>query len=170
MYRLGHFGVALIAYAPLAFVLLVSGFGDLAIVGGVGAVGLAMVPDYDQRIPGISHRGPTHTVWFAVLVGSFLGTCAGFLGSTQGAVVAAGLTVFGFLVGTITVLSHIAADALTPAGVRPFSPVSNQRYTYDLTAAKNPLANYGLLGLGALVSLVVFVVGSAIGRYVSQLG
>jgi inner membrane protein len=28
-----------------------------------------MVPDYDQRVPGIAHRGPTHTVWFAALVG-----------------------------------------------------------------------------------------------------
>jgi inner membrane protein len=27
-----------------------------------------MVPDYDQRVPGIAHRGPTHTVWFAALV------------------------------------------------------------------------------------------------------
>ncbi|WP_134672323.1 metal-dependent hydrolase [Halorussus marinus] len=169
MYRPGHYGVALLAYAPIAFILLVLGFRELAIAGGVGAVVLAMVPDYDQRVPGITHRGPTHTVWFAALVGSVLGVGGGLVGSSQGVLAAAGLAVFAFLVGTVVILSHIAADALTPAGVRPFTPIRTRRYTYDLTKAKNPIANYGLLGLGVLVSALVLVAGSGLGEYLSHL-
>lgn len=168
MYRPGHYGVALVAYAPIAFILLMLGFRELAVAGGVGAVVLAMVPDYDQRVPGITHRGPTHTVWFAVLVGSVLGIGGGLVGSSQGVLAAAGLAIVAFLVGTVVILSHIAADALTPAGVRPFTPIRNQRYTYNLTKAKNPLANYGLLGFGVLVSVLVLIVSSALSQYLSQ--
>jgi len=169
MYRTGHYGAALLGYAPLGVLLLLSGLSELAILGGVGAVTLAMVPDLDQRVPGVPHRGPTHTVWFGLLVGGVVGVGAGLAGSSQGIIEAIGLAVLGFLVGAVSVLSHIAADALTPAGVRPFAPVRDRRYSYNVATAKNPIANYALLGAGVLVSGVALVVGSMLRDYLGRL-
>lgn len=50
---------------------------ELAVAGAVIAVAGAMIPDWDTRMPGIQHRGITHTVWFALLVGVMLGAGGG---------------------------------------------------------------------------------------------
>ena len=72
MHREGHVDAALLAYAPVGLVTLALGFDTLALLGGVGAAGLAMLPELDQRIPGLTYRGPTYTVWFALAVGVVL--------------------------------------------------------------------------------------------------
>jgi len=154
MHRKGHVGGALLAYAPVGFVTAAAGFRALAIIGGAAAVAGAMIPDVDQQVPFIDHRGPTHTIWFAVAVGVVGAVVGGAVGWSTGVVASVGLAVFGFVVGGVTIGSHIAADALTPAGVRPFAPVRTRRYTYDVTKAKNPIANYALLGIGAVVAMV----------------
>ena len=162
MYREGHVGAALLVYAPLGATVFVLGFETLALVGGGVAVALAMLPDFDQRIPGIAHRGPTHTVWFALVVRA-LGGATGFaVGRSNGVEAIVGLTVFGFLVGFLTVCSHIAADALTPMGITPFAPLRTRHYSLDLTRAKNPVANYALLGIGVLAVVLALAVGNAI--------
>ena len=120
MYRKGHVGAALLAYAPIAAVVVAIGFDGVAIGGGAVAVGLASLPDADQRVPFISHRGVTHTVHFAVGIGVLLGLGGGLVGASGGPVPAIALGAFGFVVGTVTLLSHVAADALTPMGVEPF--------------------------------------------------
>lgn len=61
--------MALLAYAPVGFGVLVLGFETLAVAGGGVVVGGAMLPDLDPRIPGVPHCGPTHTIWFALAVG-----------------------------------------------------------------------------------------------------
>lgn len=148
MHREGHVGAALLAYAPIGAVTLGAGFDDLAIFGALAAVGLAMAPDIDLRIPGIQHRGITHTVWFALAVGS-LGAIAGaYVGASEGVLAALGLAVWGFLVGAITIGAHVFADALTPAGVRPFAPYRDRAYSFAIARASNPIANYVLLGIG----------------------
>jgi len=144
MYQNGHYGVALLFVAPIGTLLIAAGFVELALMAGATAVALAMVPDLDQRVPGVTHRGPTHTVWFALLVG-VITTAIAVAVAIAGPVVSA---VTGFVVGTGTIASHIAADALTPAGVRPWSPINDTHYSLDVVRAKNPLANYALLGLG----------------------
>jgi len=159
MYRMGHYGAALLAYAPVGFVTVAAGFRSLALVGGAAAVAGAMLPDLDQRVPGIDHRGPTHTVWFAVAVGVVGAVVGGAVGASAGPVAAVGLAVFGFVVGSVTVGSHVAADALTPAGVCPLAPVRPRRYTFDVATAKNPIANYGLLGIGVVAALMAVAVG-----------
>lgn len=162
MYRTGHYGAALLAYAPVAFVVATVGLRSLALVGGVGIVLLATLPDYDQRVPFVTHRGPTHTVWFALAVGVVLTAAGGIAGARSGPIDAAGLGVFGFAVGSLAVGSHIAADALTPAGVRPFAPFRSRRYTYDVTTAANPIANYALLAIGGVATSVALAAGTAV--------
>lgn len=118
-----------------------------------------MLPDIDMRIPLLKHRGPTHTVWFALLVGVVLAILGGQGGADAGVVAALGGASFGLLLGTATVVSHIAADALTPAGVRPFWPVRGDEYRYAVAKASNPIANYALLGLGGGVAVLALMIG-----------
>lgn len=146
VYRTGHYGVALLVYAPVGFALLAAGRPGPAVAGGVLAVVVTPVPDYDQRIPLVTHRGSTHTVAFALLVGSALG--GGALVAGFGREAAA----FAAAVGVLGIGAHLLADWLTPAGVRPFWPLSGREYSLSLTRAANPLANYALLALGVLVT------------------
>jgi len=161
VHRPGHVGAALLAYAPLAGIATALGAAELAVGGAIGAVALAPLPDYDQRVPLLAHRGLTHTVWFALLVGVVL-AAAGLALAGRRPLATVTTALFAGLVGTLTVCSHVAADALTPAGVRPFAPLRNRRYTCDLVRAANPIANYALLGLGGAAVVAALVSGSTL--------
>lgn len=159
MHRSGHVGAALAAYAPVAFVAAALGLDDLAALGALGTVGLAMLPDVDLRIPLVAHRGPTHTVWFALLAAAAGAVVGWTAGASAGAFVALGLAAFGGAVCGLSVGSHVLADALTPMGVRPFAPVSDRRVSYDLTRASNPVSNAVGLVLGAAIAVGAFALG-----------
>ena len=150
MYRTGHWGVSLVVFAPLGFALLEAGYPELAFVSGAVMCWLAMLPDFDMRIPGLSHRGPTHTLLFAVLVGGVGGGGAFLLAANAGQTETAALTLgaFGFTVGTLTVVAHLLGDVLTPMGIRPLWPVSSRKFTLSLWTADNTIANYGLFAVG----------------------
>ncbi|MFB6229180.1 MAG: metal-dependent hydrolase [Halobacteriales archaeon] len=152
MHREGHLGAALAMYAPIGFLAYVAGFPSFAVGGGIGAVLLAMLPDQDMRIPFLSHRGITHTVWFALLVGGILGATVGYLARETGTEEALAIGAFAFAVGFVTITSHIVADALTPMGVTPFTPFRRRKYTVSVATASNPIANYALLVLGAALA------------------
>ena len=161
MYRSGHYGAALLAYAPVGLFVSISGYEPLAIVGGVVAVALSTTPDYDRRLPAIDHRGPTHTLVFALLVGAALAGGAAIVVSGPSPFSEVGFVLFAFVVGVVSVGSHLVVDALTPAGVKPFWPISNRRYALNVSRGANTHANYALLGSGVLVS-----VGIAVGNLV----
>jgi len=154
MYQTGHYGGALVAYTPLGTVVGLLGYGELAIVGGLVCVALSTLPDVDHRLPLIDHRGATHTILFALTVGVGLATLAAVLVGTASAFVETGIGSFAFLVGVVSIGSHLLADALTPMGIRPFWPVSSRRYSLAVTTAANPAANYGLFGLGITAAFV----------------
>jgi inner membrane protein len=160
MYKKGHYGAALTAYAPVGMGALAVGFDVAAVGGAVVAVGLAMVPDVDQKLPNVPHRGPTHTVRFAVGVAAVTGILGGVLGFTVTSqwFLVAGTGVYMALVGGITIGSHIAADALTPMGVTPFG--DDRHYSYDLWNADSTIGNYALLGLGILSTAIALVIGA----------
>lgn len=160
MHRLGHYGAALIGYAPIGFIAAVLVGLELAIVGGGVAIALSMVPDWDIRIPGVKHRGVTHTVHFAIVVGGVVGIVGLLLGLQAGIAVGIVLGLFGFVVGAVSIGSHIAADALTPAGVDPF--MTGETISYDVTRAANPIANYALLVLGIGVTIAAMAGASVL--------
>lgn len=161
VYRPGHYGVSLLVYAPLGAVVLAAGYPVLAYLGGAAMVGLAMLPDLDQRVPFLDHRGPTHTVLFALLVGAGMGALAVLAGRNQGSMATAGVASFAFAVGTLSVLAHLAADVLTPMGIRPFWPVSGRSYSLAVARADNTIANYVLLATGVFASAIALAaVGS----------
>lgn len=162
MHREGHIGVALVAYTPVGVVAYSLGATQLALVGALIAAGVAMVPDVDQRIPGLEHRGATHTVWAVLVAGVVFGGGGVVAGADNGVVSMIGLGVFGALVGCVAIGSHLLADVLTPAGITPFAPVRDTHYSLGLVLSRNPIANYALLGLGVLVAGIGLAIGSTI--------
>lgn len=156
MRQTGHYGAALLVYAPVGFALLAVD-PLLAFAGGAGVLALATLPDFDLRVPLVPHRGPTHTVLFVALVAGLLGA-AGWYAADAAGFDPAVLALFGFGVGVLGVGSHLLADALTPMGVTPFWPLSGRNYTLGLTHADNPVANWLLLALGVLATAVALVV------------
>jgi inner membrane protein len=153
MYKTGHYGAALLLYAPVGYLLLSVDPG-LAVLGGAGAVVFSRAPDYDLRVPGISHRGVTHTLLFlAVVTAALVG--AGVAVAEQFGTDPLLMGGLGAIVGVVAIGSHLLADALTPSGVPLLWPLSSRRYSVGLATASNPIANYGLLalGVGATVAL-----------------
>lgn len=158
MYATGHYGMALLVYAPVGY-LLAAADPFLALIGGAGVVALATLPDVDMDIPLVPHRGPTHSLLFLGLVAAALGaagwavgqgTWRPFGGPLRTAVFAAGIGVLG-------VGSHLLADMLTPAGVNLFWPLPAEPFSFDIARADNTVANYALLGLGAFATAAVLL-------------
>ncbi|WP_144799433.1 metal-dependent hydrolase [Halorubrum depositum] len=153
MYWRGHVGIALLAYAPVAGAVRVAGEPGLATLGAVVAVAFATLPDADEWLP-VAHRGPTHTVAFVVAAGVVAALAALAAGVVLPASAPTGTTLppwtpaFVGGVAALSVCSHVAGDAITPMGIRPFRPLSGWHVTLDLTPAANPRANRLFLGLG----------------------
>lgn len=171
MYRNGHIGLALLTAAPFA---LLSGF----ITGsrlGLLLFGFAFItssaPDIDQRLPFLSHRGCTHTIWFGIGLSLFLaaGTVLALSPILPGVTLLSGsisatsvvtdhlplfsIVFIGYLSGFI---SHLIGDILTEAydyTVNPFWPVSDKAYTLGWTTADSTAWNWGLLILGGTAAL-----------------
>lgn len=170
VYRPGHLGVSLLAFAPIGYLLVALGSPLASVMTGGAMLWLAMLPDVDHRLPVIRHRGPTHSLLFAALVGGAFAAVGLLLAALGGASVIAellglgafpgiGLAAFGFAVGFLSVAAHLLGDLLTPAGVNLFWPVG-KKYTLSVTRADNTLANYGLFLLGifavAVAALLAF--------------
>lgn len=149
MYTKGHLGVALLAYAPIGFGLILAGHESTAFAGGAAVLALTMLPDCDHVLPFLAHRGPTHTLLFALLIGAVLGASTATIVPDRSARVVA--SAFAFAIGTLAIVAHLIADILTPMGIEPFWPLSRTRYSLQLTSARNQTANYALLGSGVLV-------------------
>lgn len=151
----------MLLYAPFGGVLAALGFELLGLLGAMFVFCAAMVPDLDRRVDWVARRGVTHTVWFALLFGAVTGLVGVASASLLG-VPAARVFAFGFLLGTFVVAVHIAADGLTPAGVRPFVPLSDRCYRSDSELAADAPGNYALFGIGLLALGVAFLVGGTI--------
>ena len=156
MYWRGHVGLGLLAYAPFAALALGADRLGLALTGGILAAAFSTVPDIDESLP-IPHRGPTHTLAFAIGTGVLAGVAALLV-----AVAVASPSVWtpAFVGGVVTVslCSHLVGDVLTPMGIRPFRPVSEAWFSLDLTPARNPRANRLLLSAGVLGASIAVVV------------
>ncbi len=161
MYRKGHIGVSLLVFAPVGYWLVTVGEPEVALLTGAVMLWLAMLPDIDHRLPIIEHRGPTHSLLFAILVG---GVFAGVGSLLEGAFSVAGvdLLTFGFLLGFLTVVAHLLGDTLTYAGVNYLWPLKGT-FSVSLTRADNPAANYGLFALGIVVTAVWAVAAFGVG-------
>ena len=179
MYSSGHYGTAMILYAPVVFVLMYLQLYPLAALASIIIVGGTRIPDWDLRIPVVQHRGITHTFLFVAFFGLLIGTAlAGgvlygyeklpepFLLFGSGEVT--GVTVviaalFGFACGALSIIAHLLADFITPMGLQPLHPFSDARYSAQIVKAKNPVANALLFTSG----MIAVIVAAAAGIYLS---
>ena len=173
MFRPGHYGVALVLYAPFGCALLALGDPTAALAGGAGVLWLTMLPDWDSRLPFVSHRGPTHTLPFVALVAGLAWVAAEAVASavglaprlvgpaSLGAVSLGSISLGAFAAGiaALSLLAHLAADLLTPMGVALLWPVSHRRYTVSLTTADSAAWNYALFALGIFTTAVAAYLG-----------
>lgn len=162
MYKTGHIGAALLVYSPIGFTLLLSGLDELAVLGGAGMIALATLPDCDHQLPLVAHRGPTHSVVFAIVLGALLGVAGFALGEPVFGVAGATMGVFAFAVGALAILSHLAADSITPMGIRPLWPLSRWHYSANIVRAKNPVANFLLLASGIAATTVALALAATL--------
>jgi len=175
MQRAGHVGFALLAYVPvLAFsaqhqqFIPLALFGILAVIdiflpisivtGWNVSLSLAMLPDIDLSIPGLSHRGITHTIWFALFIAGICGGLgygvATLVESMPGVDSPRTVGAFCGYLGLHAIVTHLLADMLTPMGVKPFWPLSNWHYTVAVVRAANEGANRVLYVSGIGVTAI----------------
>lgn len=163
MYRTGHLGTSLLLYAPVGY-LLIGSRPLLAVIGGVVVLSLASLPDIDHQLPVVSHRGVTHSLLFAALVGAVGWGVGSLLGGLDiGTVSLAGTTLsaaqFLGALGAYGILAHLAGDIVTPAGVPLLWPLPTT-VSLSLVGAGNTIANYGLLAAGVIATAAVLAVGA----------
>jgi inner membrane protein len=156
VYRSGHYGVALLAYAPVLYALASAGRLFAAAAGLAVVLAVTPLPDADHDLPLIEHRGVTHTLLFAVVVGAAAGGAAWAVGSPAGLALAPDsaelFAASTAALAAFAVLAHLLADALTPMGVALFWPASSRRYSLGLTPADSTAWNAGLFALGVFAT------------------
>lgn len=154
MYRLGHYGIALLLYSTVGYALISSRSGERIGLGVIFVLLFTMLPDWDGYIASFPHRGPTHTIWFGLLVGVVVGTVAVLADYWRKRDVRSATRLGNFVGGlaVLAVLAHIIADAPNPMGVQPLYPVIDTWISLDLVSAANPIANVGLFAAGVVVN------------------
>lgn len=162
MFRPGHYGVSLALYSPVGCWLVATGETTAALAGGAGLLALSMLPDVDTLLPVVPHRGPTHTLPFAVLVAGVTWAAATATGFGAHPVGPVELSSFAAGVAAFAILSHLAADVLTPMGVALLWPLSRRRYTLSLCRASNRVANYLLFALGVFATASAAYLGTVL--------
>lgn len=112
----------------------------------VGAL-VAMAPDVDVVMSGtgpmaewLYHRGVTHAIWSAPVVGALIGAAIGFRDRAQRGRLA--------LLSILALLSHSLLDWCTTYGIQLLAPFSNRRFALDAVAIVDPF--YSLLFVIAL--------------------
>lgn len=165
MYAPGHVGLALLAFAPLGFTLLATDHVRVAAAGTAVSVLVSTLPDVDQFVAALPHRGPTHTVLFAVTLGLSLGALgAAFpVGRRLTAGSSAPVGAWMGLAGLSSASSHLLGDAITPMGLRPLVPLSDAHVTLSLVAARDPRANAVLLLAGTTTTAAYWWHGTGTG-------
>jgi inner membrane protein len=126
----------------------------LALGAGLFTLACGLAPDIDSYVPDriLEHRGLTYTV----VAAGWLALASAGLSSIYG-VATPGFAAVCALCG---VLSHLAADALNPAGIRPFVLRPSREYALDICRASNDLANRLLVALGGV--LTVLAIGALV--------
>jgi len=152
----GHVGLGFAGAAVVVLALTAAGLGHLALAATVCVVALSPLPDVDEHLPWTTHRGGTHSVWFALAVGVAAATVAVLVAPALG-VRPKTLAGLAFAGGVLAVALHVLADALTPMGIYPLWPLSTQRRSLNVVPSAHPGANR--LALAAGVGAWLLAVG-----------
>lgn len=174
MNQTGHYGINLSIGSCWLLGLTALGYPLAGFLIFIATAAIATFPDIDHHaynVPLIKHRGWTHTIYFAIGLGTAVaigGVIGGQFLADRAPTAAPSVfppnyfaaLIFAFSAGiTLGILGHIAGDMLTPVGIAPFNPVlprlsvsslPTTSWTLDLTTAANPTANvlFGFMGIG----------------------
>lgn len=157
MHKKGHIGINALLYSPIAFTLSYYGYTKYAIIGGILIWFFSGIPDIDQKIPKVKHRGPvTHSVFSAI--GASIITTAIISTTTtnqETLIFTAGITIF-------IIIGHLLGDIITPSGIEPIAPYKEYNISLDICKAKNPIANWGFFIGGFIILLLSLAYGTGI--------
>jgi inner membrane protein len=186
MYADGHWGINLILFSPVAFALTALNMYTLLVFTIMCVLFIARRPDDDMKlqritsrlrsfpglsyiVPQITHRGITHTVWYATVWGILVGTVTALFsvyGPMQVVFTPESMQLgifgfYGFFLGFLGIVGHLLGDVITPSGIKPFYPIRETKYTLSLVYAKNKPANVLLFLVGAILWGVAIYTGLA---------
>lgn len=164
MFATGHYGVGLLMYAPVGFLLMRANAPLFAFTGFVVVLSVATLPDVDVRLPLVSHRGPTHSLLFAALVGAGFGTAGWTLSQGSYQPLSDPFTAAMFLgaMGALGILAHLAGDVLTPAGVNVLWPLPGPAVSLYVARVDSTVANWGLFALGVFATVAALLLGTRV--------
>jgi membrane-bound metal-dependent hydrolase YbcI (DUF457 family) len=157
MYPTGHYGVALLLAAPVAFFL-----GRRAgTVFSAFVILVAVLPDLDKHLPVVTHHGVTHTFLFAAVGGVLVGGAAAAAYWAYLAVSDASrwpnfrptrVFVWATAGAFLGISGHVTADVLVllpgRQPISPFWPVFERKLTVEVLPLGAPVRNLALLTLG----------------------
>jgi inner membrane protein len=194
MHRHGHIGITLLVLTPITYGLTRSGHVALATLIVVGVLLIEPLPDNDHWIPGLSHRGVSHSLLTAGIIGLVCAGCGWLLGryltvplahwlqttvlpatnitavtiATEQLVTLTPETLagLGFVIGVLGICVHLAGDIITVSGIQPFLPFSRRRISLSRLRAASTLANTVFLLLGVLaIGTVIFALSPFAGAF-----
>lgn len=126
-------------------------------VAMIGVIAMAPFPDIDLHL-NVTHRGPTHSIWFAILAG--LVYAAILVYSGMGGLSMMETAGVGFASGFVGVIGHMIGDMITPMGVAPLEPVSSYFVGLAWCKSANERVNRGLMQTGVYLFVAAIVLGT----------
>jgi len=161
MYPPGHVGLTALLFAPLACWFRLTGRGQACAECLCVAVSLSLLPDIDKLLPGLVHRGVTHTLLFAAVFGLLVPVLV-LPGNRRLPGLGAEHAVVGYLIGVGSLVSHLVGDVITPMGVQALFPALGTVYSLDIVQASSPTANAVLLLAGGAAVALAYAVPAPI--------
>jgi membrane-bound metal-dependent hydrolase YbcI (DUF457 family) len=167
MHKNGHAGVSALLTAPCIAILFSFELYILGIIFSIFAMILSSFPDIDMNISSLKHRGFTHTIQFAFIVGVFVSIFVFgvliALNTELNPVYIKLLNNISYPIWVIPIVAglggfagiffHMLGDIPTPQGIHFFSRQNNYGFSLNLFNANNKSANkyintVGFLALG----------------------
>jgi len=140
MYPPGHVGLTALLFAPLVCWFRLRGRREAATECLLIAIALSLLPDIDKLLPGLVHRGVTHTL-LAAVIGGVLVACLFEIIAERSPGLGVEHPAVCYLVGVAGVVCHLVGDVITPMGIQPLFPGSRTVYSLELVQASSPVAN-----------------------------
>jgi len=153
MYARGHIGLTLLI---LSLLMLPFRENENAFLLIVLASGVSTLPDIDLKwqrwgLP-VRHRGVTHSVLFALLIGFLIGEVFYYGYETTS------WFVTGFMSGFLGIICHLIGDSFTFHSFKPFWPFSNIKVAFGFCRASDKKVNKNLMMLGGLAFILYILV------------
>lgn len=152
MHRRGHRGITLLASAPIVYAGLQLNLPLLALCSVLGIAAIEPLPDWDFWLPGLRHRGVSHSVLAALAVGAILGGSGWLIGGYTTAILRAVPT------WSSAVLDLVASVGL-PAPLTEAIHASTQTLERHIAAAtQRPIDRYAVALTGSAIGVYAILV------------